>query len=426
MSLVKIVKLNTLRHPDVRAITNRDASPSPVVTETVRNILADVKARGHQAAVQYARQYDGLRQGMAVTKVQLQQAAQKLGLPAKKAIRQAIINVRKFHEQQVEQSWNIKGSEGQVLGQLIRPLRRVGVYVPGGAGAYPSTLIMNSVPAQVAGVKEIVVVTPAPKGIHPSLAYAIMQLGITEVYKIGGAQAVAMLAYGTEKVTRVDKIVGPGNVFSTLAKKEVFGTVDIDMIAGPSEVLILADESSDPDWVAADMLAQAEHGSGYEAAICVTTSAKMAEWVAACVEQQVSESPKKAILEKTLSRFGRIYVVKDWKIGCELADAIAPEHLEIMVKEPKKLLPKIHNAGAIFMGPYSAEAVGDYFAGPNHVLPTNGSARFFSPLGTYDFYKRTGYLSYTGEALRKNGELIAALADSEGFYHHAQSVRKRL
>jgi histidinol dehydrogenase len=237
---------------------------------------------------------------------------------------------------------------------------------------------------------------------------------------------VGMLAYGTNKVERVDKIVGPGNVFATLAKKEVFGTVDIDMIAGPSEILVLADESADPDWVAADLLSQAEHGSGYEAAVCITTSAQAARWIAACVAQQVEVSPKRAILEKSLTRFGRIYVVPDWDLGCALADAIAPEHMEILTRKPEALSARIRNAGAIFLGPYSSEPIGDYFAGPNHVLPTNGSARFFSPLGTYDFYKRTSLIQYTEKAIKKNGPLIAALADTEGFIHHATAVRKRL
>jgi histidinol dehydrogenase len=235
-----------------------------------------------------------------------------------------------------------------------------------------------------------------------------------------------MLAYGTAKVPRVDKIVGPGNVYAALAKKEVFGTVDIDMIAGPSEILVLCDETADPDWVAADLLSQAEHGSGYEAAICVTTSAETARAVADCVAQQVEASPKRAILEKCLRNFGRIYLVPDWDLGCAIADAIAPEHMEIITRNPEALSARVKNAGAVFLGPYSSEPVGDYFAGPNHVLPTNGSARFFSPLGTYDFYKRTSLIRYSQKAIQKHGPLIAALADEEGFTHHAQAVRKRL
>jgi histidinol dehydrogenase len=423
---MRIVPVRSLNHPDVIAITSREPSPSPAISEIVKTILSDIKSKGHAAALAYAKKHDGLKGNLAVSPADIKAKAAKVSPDVKKAIRGAIANVRRFHTLQMEKSWSFKGKDGETLGQIIRPLRRVGVYVPGGAGIYPSTLIMNAVPAQVAGVQEIAVVSPAPSGLHPSIAFTLQELGITECYRIGGAQAVAMLAYGTAKVERVDKIVGPGNVFATLAKKEVFGTVDIDMIAGPSEILVLADETADPDWVAADLLSQAEHGSGYEAALCITTSAKVARWIAECVAQQVEASPKRALLEKSLTRFGRIYVVKDWTLGCALADAIAPEHLEIITRNPEALAKKINNAGAIFLGPYSSEPVGDYFAGPNHVLPTNGSARFFSPLGTYDFYKRTSLINYGPKAMKKHGALIAALADEEGFIHHANAIRKRL
>lgn len=425
-SPLRIVRISTVKHPDVRALTSREPSPSPEIAKTVRDILSDVKTRGHAAALDYARRFDGLKGSLSVPATEIAKKADKVPPEVKRAIRGAIANVRRFHQRQAEASWSFKGRDGETLGQIIRPLRRVGLYVPGGAGVYPSTLIMNAVPARVAGVPEIAVVTPAPKGLHPSIAFAARELGITEIHRIGGAQAVAMLAYGTAKVERVDKIVGPGNVYATLAKKEVFGTVDIDMIAGPSEILVLADESADPDWVAADLLSQAEHGSGYEAAVCITTSPKAAAWIADCVAQQVETSPKREILVKSLQRFGRIYVVPDWKVGCALADAIAPEHMEILTRDPKALAARIQNAGALFLGAHSSEPVGDYFAGPNHVLPTNGSARFFSPLGTYDFYKRTSLIEYSAKAIRRNGPLIAALADTEGFHHHAQAVRKRL
>jgi histidinol dehydrogenase len=423
---MRVIRVSSLNHPDVRALASREPSPSPEVTKAVKDILAGVKAGGHAAALEFARRFDGLKGGLAVPASELDRKAKGLDPQVKRAIKGAIANVRRFHRRQAESSWKFTGPDGETLGQIIRPLDRVGLYVPGGAGVYPSTLIMNAVPARVAGVKEIAVVTPAPKGLHPAIAFAARELGITEVYRIGGAQAVAMLAYGTAKVKRVGKIVGPGNVYATLAKKEVFGTVDIDMIAGPSEILVLADETADPDWVAADLLSQAEHGSGYEAAICITDSAKAAAWIAECVSQQVEASPKRAVLEKSLKNFGRIYVVPDWKFGCALADAIAPEHLEILTAKPEALAARLRNAGAIFLGPWSSEPVGDYFAGPNHVLPTNGSARFFSPLGTYDFYKRTSLIRYTPKAIKKHGPAIAALADAEGFHHHAQAVRKRL
>lgn len=424
--MIKILRIKSTSHPDVRRLTSREPSPSPEITRAVKGILAAVKAEGHAAALRYAKKFDGLAGSLAVPASEIEKKAESLDPLVKRAIKGAIANVRRFHAKQAEKSWTFKGRHGETLGQIIRPLRRVGLYVPGGAGVYPSTLIMNAVPARVAGVPEIAVVTPASKGLHASIAFVARELGITEIYRIGGAQAVAMLAFGTAKVARVDKIVGPGNVYATLAKKEVFGTVDIDMIAGPSEILVLADESADPDWVAADLLSQAEHGSGYEAAVCITTSAKAAAWIAECVAQQVAASPKRELLEKCLDRFGRIYVVADWNLGCALADAIAPEHMEILTRDPKALAAKVRNAGALFLGAHSSEPVGDYFAGPNHVLPTNGSARFFSPLGTYDFYKRTSLIEYTARAVRGNGPLIAALADAEGFYHHAQAVRKRL
>jgi len=425
-ALMRIVKVASLKHSDVSAIANREPAPTPAIAAIVQGILKDIKARGHAAALGYAREHDGLKGPLAVSRSEIDKKAAGLDAGLKRALRKAIANVRDFHERQAEKSWEFKGKDGEILGQIIRPLARVGVYVPGGAGIYPSTLIMNAVPARVAGVKEVAVVTPAPGGLHPTLAFVARELRITEIYRIGGAQAVGMLAYGTAKVPRVDKIVGPGNVFAALAKKEVFGAVDIDMIAGPSEILVLCDESADPDWVAADLLSQAEHGSGYEAAICITTSAEVARAVADCVAQQVEKSPKRAILEKSLRRFGRIYVVPGWELGCALADLIAPEHMEILTRKPEAQAAKIRNAGALFLGPYSSEPVGDYFAGPNHVLPTNGSARFFSPLGTYDFYKRTSLIRYSPRALARHGKDIAELADAEGFHHHAQAVRKRL
>lgn len=424
--ILPIVRVASIDHPDVRRLASREPSPSPAVTRTVHGILAAVKREGHAAVLRYARKFDGLKGPLAVSASEIASKAEGLDRTVARAIRAAIRNVERFHKRQAEKSWKFRGRDGETLGQIIRPLRRVGLYVPGGAGVYPSTLIMNAVPARVAGVPEIAVVTPAARGLHPAIAYAARELGIGEIYRIGGAQAVAMLAYGTAKVDRVDKIVGPGNVYATLAKKEVFGAVDIDMIAGPSEILVLADDSADPDWVAADLLSQAEHGSGYEAAICITPSSRAAAGIAACAAEQVAASPRRELLERCLARFGRIYVVPDWKVGCALADALAPEHLEILTRDPKALAAKIKNAGALFLGQYSSEPVGDYFAGPNHVLPTNGSARFFSPLGTYDFYKRTSLIEYSPKALRRNGPLIAALADAEGFYHHAAAVRKRL
>ncbi|MBF0431317.1 MAG: histidinol dehydrogenase [Fibrobacteria bacterium] len=423
---MKIIKLNNLDHPEVKRMTDRQGTPSAQAGTIVKNILIQVRSRGHKAVEAYAKKFDGLKGQLKLTKQELNAQAEKCPKPLRTSFNKAILNVTTFHNAQTESSWKQKNPGGVILGQTIRPLNRVGVYVPGGAGVYPSTVIMNVVPALVAGVKEIVAVTPVSGKIDPTLAYVLKKLNISEIYKIGGAQAIAMLAYGTEKVKRVDKIVGPGNNFVALAKKEVFGIVDIDMIAGPSEILVMADESSDPDWVAADLLSQAEHGSGYEAAVCITTSEKTALFISECVKLQVANSPRKEIVQKSLRRFGRIFVVKDWEKGIDLANNLAPEHLEMMMTGAEKLADKIHSAGAVFVGPYSAEPVGDYFAGPNHVLPTNGSARFFSPLGVYDFYKRSSYIQYSRQAMIENGKHIAAMADSEGFFHHAESIRKRL
>jgi len=424
--LLAIHAIKNIAHPQVRHLLQRDPSPSPEISSAVQGILKRVREGGHAAVLELARRYDGLQGVLSPSPAAIAKCAAKCSAPVAKAIDAAIANVRRFHLRQREKSWTFTGPDGERLGQIIRPLRRVGVYVPGGQGVYPSTLIMNTVPAQVAGVPSIAVVTPAAKGLAPEVAYAAQALGVTEIHLVGGAQAVAMLAYGTQKVGRVDKIVGPGNVYAALAKREVFGIVDIDMIAGPSEILVMADDSADPDWVAADLLSQAEHGSGYEAAICITTSQTLAREIALCVKEQVEASPKRELLEKCLKAYGRIFVVPDWELGCALADAIAPEHLEIMTRHPKALQSRIQNAGAIFLGAYSSEPVGDYYAGPNHVLPTSGSARFFSPLGVYDFYKRTSLIDYGSRALQKHGARIAALADSEGFIHHAAALRKRL
>jgi len=356
---------------------------------------------------------------LKISDAEIKKSASKINPKLKAALKQAIENVRVFHQKQIEKSWSFKGKNGEVLGQKIRPLKRVGLYVPGGAGAYPSTLIMNAVPAIVAGVKELVVVSP---GLHSAVAFVLQELGIKEFYHIGGAQAVGFLTY----VAGVDKIVGPGNVFAAFAKKEVFGTVDIDMIAGPSEIAVLADSSANPEWVAADMLSQAEHGSGFEASVCVTDSMLFARKLAVCVDRQVKASPKRDILEKSLAAYGRIFVAKSMKAGVDIVNRLAPEHLEIVAKNQDELEKLVENAGAIFIGAYSSEPVGDYFAGPNHVLPTNGTARFASPLGVYDFIKRTSIIRYNRKALQKNGENIAEMATSEGFYHHARAITIRM
>lgn len=423
---MKILKV-TPKSEEIERLCSRSVAPSPEIHKKVLSILEDVKKNGVSAALRYAKEFDGLNaSSLKISPKTVASAASKTPESLRSAIRSAIRNVRDFHKKQMEKSWDFVTKEGSLLGQRIRPMRRVGLYVPGGAGVYPSTVIMNAVPALVAGVSEIVVVTPAKGGLNPAVAFVLQELGITEIYHIGGAQAVALLAYGGKGITPVDKIVGPGNVFAAVAKKEVFGTVDIDMIAGPSEVLVMADASSDPDFVAADLLAQAEHGSGFEAAICITDSMDVAKDIFACVEAQVEVSSRKELLEKSLARFGRILVVKDWDAGVAIANRIAPEHLEVMTRNAEKLAERLDNAGAIFIGPWSSEPVGDYFAGPNHVLPTNGTARFSSPLGVYDFLKRTSIIRYSQKAMLKNAKAIGEFASAEGFYHHAQAVLKRL
>jgi len=408
-------------------ICSRSAAQSIEIEKLVRKILLDVKNGGLEAAVRYAKKYDGLKKdNLRISEAEIKRAASKIDANLKKALKQAIENVKFFHQKQTEKSWDFKGKDGEVLGQKIRPLKRVGLYVPGGAGIYPSTLIMNAVPALVAGVKELVVVSPVKDGLHSSIAYVLLELGIKEVYHIGGAQAIGLLAYGAKGIAPVDKIVGPGNVFAAFAKKEVFGTVDIDMIAGPSEIAVLADATANPEWVAADMLSQAEHGSGFEASVCVTDSLAFAKKLAVCIEKQVKASPKKEILEKSLSAYGRIFLAKNMKEAASIVNKIAPEHLEIVAKNQDELEKMIENAGAIFVGAYSSEPVGDYFAGPNHVLPTNGTARFASPLGVYDFLKRTSIIRYSKKALQKNVTNIAKIAKSEGFYHHARAVEVRV
>lgn len=423
---MKIVKVKQ-KSAEVERLCSRAVAPTEEIYAKVREILSNVKKGGLPQVVAYAQKFDGLQGNkLRITETEIKKVAAKADPALQKALKQAIKNVKSFHENQCESSWLMEGKNGEVLGQRIRPMHRVGLYVPGGAAIYPSTVIMNAVPALVAGVEEIVVTTPAKEGLQPAVAFALQELGITEVYHVGGAQAIGLLAYGAKGIEPVDKIVGPGNVFAAIAKKEVFGIVDIDMIAGPSEILVLADSSADPDWVAADLLSQAEHGSGFEAAICITDNMETAKLIDTCVQIQVENSPKRELLEKTLAQYGRILVVDNWFDGVAIANRIAPEHLEVMTREAETLAEDLVNAGAIFIGPWSSEPVGDYFAGPNHVLPTNGTARFSSPLGVYDFLKRTSIIRYSQKAVLKNGKAIAKIAETEGFFHHAQAVLKRL
>ncbi|MCA0172750.1 histidinol dehydrogenase [Bacillus sp. RAR_GA_16] len=396
--------------------------------QAVLSILSQVKETGDQAVKENTKKFDGANlEELRVSAEEIEKAYRDLSDELITTIRQAAMNIQTFHERQRRQSWFTTAEDGTMLGQKVTPLDSVGVYVPGGKAAYPSSVLMNVIPAIAAGVKRIAMVTPpdAEGNVPSGVLVAANEVGVTEIFKVGGAQAVAALAYGTETIAPVDKIVGPGNIFVALAKREVFGIVDIDMIAGPSEIVVLADEHANPAYVAADLLSQAEHDER-ASAVLVTTSATLAERVQEEVKQQLVELPRAEIAATSIEDYGMIYVVNHLAEAVEAVNELAPEHLEIMVEEPMTLLGKIRHAGAIFLGPYSSEPVGDYFAGPNHVLPTNGTARFSSPLSVDDFIKKSSVISYSKEALRQNGNSIVALAKLEGLDAHAKAVELRL
>jgi histidinol dehydrogenase len=391
----------------------------------VASIIDDVRARGDRALMDYAARFDKVQLEQSELRIsveQLRQYAASVDERVVQALREAIRNVRAFHERQLEKSWTIDAGKGVELGQRITPLERVGLYVPGGTAAYPSSVVMNVVPAQVAGVERIVVTTP-PRALSesPAVAAALLELSVTEVYAVGGAQAIAALAFGTETVPRVDKITGPGNKYVAAAKKLVFGVVGIDSIAGPTEVVIVADETARPEFIAADLLAQAEHGED-ASAILITTSTSLSSAVAGEVEKQVATLPRREIAIASLREYGAIVVVETMTEACEIVDEIAPEHAEIVTRDDEAVAAKIKHAGAIFFGGYTPEAVGDYLAGPNHVLPTGRTARFSSALGVYDFVKRTSLLRYSQAAFREVSESVAVLAEAEGLGGHARSA----
>jgi len=398
------------------------------VEATVRRILDAVRKDGDAAVARFTRQFDGVALAPATFEVPAREIAAARRRTPKKllaALETAHERIRAFHSLECERSFE-KKERGIRTGMRLSPLARAGVYVPGGKAAYPSSVLMNIVPAKVAGVAEITVVTPPSKeGIRDAVLAAASIAGATRVLRIGGAQAVGALAYGTKTVARVDKIVGPGNIFVATAKRLVFGEVDIDMVAGPSEVLIVTDDSADPEWVAADMLAQAEHDE-LAASICITTSREHAAAVALAVERQCAELSRASIAARSLERFGTILVAASLERACELADEIAPEHLEVFTRSPRRLLPLLHNAGAIFLGAMTTESVGDYAAGPNHVLPTGGAARFASPLGVYDFVKRTSIIELDRSGFDRLAPVVTELAMAEGLEAHALAVLRRM
>ena len=412
-----------------RRLSLRRVATDETLMRSVETIISEVRDNGDQALIRYAAVFDKIELNIAdlrVTEDALRSSASRVDKDVLNALREAIRRVRLFHSFERQKSWEVTNSSGVRLGQRVAPIERVGVYVPGGSASYPSSVVMNIVPAQIAGVKRIVIVTPpGTVEMNPAVAAALLELGETEVFAVGGAQAIAALAYGTETVPRVDKIVGPGNRYVAAAKKMVFGLVGIDTIAGPSEVVVLADETAQAAFVASDLLAQAEH-SDDASAILITNSSRFAAEVAEQVTQQAPSLPRAAVIEKSLSQYGAIVVVKDWDEGCALVNDFAPEHLEIMARDTDWLASRVKNAGAIFFGDYSPEAVGDYLAGPNHVLPTSGAARFSSALSVYDFIKRTSLVRFTAKELEANTAHIAALARVEGLEAHARSVLVRL
>ncbi|TAL24402.1 MAG: histidinol dehydrogenase [Nitrospirae bacterium] len=420
-------------------LKKRSAGAGPSVEKTVSSILSDVKNNGDAAVIKYTKKFDGLNlKLLSLSPSEISRYADRADKKIIKALEISAKRIYKFHELQKEESWITKGAaykrfpaerlagiSRNFFGQIIRPLERVGCYVPGGKASYPSTVLMNVIPAQVAGVKEIAVCVPAPNGgINPYVMAAIKMLGIKEAYKIGGAQAIAAMAYGTETIRKVDKIAGPGNIYVATAKRMVFGEVDIDMIAGPSEILIIADNSANPSFIAADLLSQAEHDE-LASSVLITNSGRLAEKVDKELEKQLAGLKRKDIAKKSLAAYGAVIITKNIADAVKLSNDIAPEHLEVMTKKTASVLPLIKNAGAIFMGQWTPEPLGDYSAGPNHTLPTGGTARFSSPLGVYDFIKRSSLLSFSKNGFMQLAKTVEAIADVEGLEAHGNTIRVR-
>ena len=427
---MRIIKLNEQSRANILAdLLKRDPNNYSAYEGTVQEIVDDVRARGDEALFEYTKKFDGAElsaDNIRVTQAEIQEALSQVDPNLLAVMKKSMKNIREYHEKQKQYSWFDSKPNGTILGQKVTALSSVGVYVPGGKAAYPSSVLMNIIPAEVAGVEKIVMVTPPGKDgrVNPVTLIAAHLAGATEVYKVGGAQAIAALAFGTKSIPRVNKIVGPGNIFVALAKKAVYGHVSIDSIAGPSEILVLADENANPRYVAADLLSQAEHDE-LASAILVTTSMELAEKVSAEADAFVQNLSRKAILEKSLENYGYILVADSMEDAIETANTIASEHLEIVTKNPFEVMTKIQNAGAIFMGEYSSEPLGDYFAGPNHVLPTNGTAKFFSPLGVDDFIKKSSIIYYSREALEAVHTDIESFAEAEHLTAHANSIRVR-
>ena len=430
---LKITRLDTAagdfyRQLD-RLLAFSDATDT-AVQSAVQDILAAVRSRGDAAVLEFTARFDRVHApsmaALELSPARLDQARQALPLRLERALGQAAERIRLYHERQLTQSWTYTEADGTLLGQQVTPLDRVGLYVPGGKAAYPSSVLMNAIPAKVAGVKELIMVVPTPDGVHNDLVLAAAAIaGVDRVFTIGGAQAVAALAYGTETVPQVDKIVGPGNAYVAEAKRRVYGIVGIDMIAGPSEILVICDGRTPPDWIAMDLFSQAEHDELAQS-ILVTPDAAFLDAVEASINRLLPTMPRQAVIAQSLSGRGGLVLCRDLEEAADIANRIAPEHLELSVEDPQALLPRIRHAGAIFMGRNTCEALGDYCAGPNHVLPTSRTARFSSPLGVYDFQKRSSLIQVSPVGARTLGELAAALAYGEGLQAHGRSAEYRM
>ncbi len=426
---MKKIFLNDETTAQVLQILKNRGGSAEGFEKTVVDIVSDVRSRGDEALFSYTEKFDHCaldESSIRVTPEEIEEALEQVDANLKRIMQRSADRIRDYHEKQVRQSIFSTSPDGAILGQRITAIERVGVYVPGGKAAYPSSTLMNIIPAKVAGVDNIIVCTPPGKDgkIAPSILAAAHIAGADVIYKVGGAQAVAAMAYGTKSIPKVDKIVGPGNIFVALAKKTVYGDVSIDSVAGPSEVLVLADETAKADFVAADLLSQAEHDE-MASAILVTTCEELACRVSDCIDGMLDERGRRGIIEKSLEDFGFLLIAKDMEQACDMVNAIASEHLEIITKDPWQTMTAIRNAGAIFLGEYSCEPLGDYMAGPNHVLPTNGTARFFSPLSVDDFIKKSSVISFSQEALSILHEDIECFARAEGLDAHAASVAQR-
>jgi histidinol dehydrogenase len=431
--MLEIARLSTTQSDfdaRLKALTAFDTTFDQKVEDDVAAILAGVSTRGDAAVLEYTERFDRIKVArvadLELPRRELEKARSGLNGGEREALEQAAVRIRKYHERQAAKSWQFTEADGTTLGQRVTPLERVGMYVPGGLAAYPSSVLMNAIPARIAGVRELIMCVPMPDGKSNPLVLAAAAIAeVDRVFTIGGAQAIAALAYGTQTIPQVDKIVGPGNAWVVAAKRRVFGTVGIDMISGPTEILVICDGSTEPDWIAMDLFSQAEHHETSQA-ILVSPDKAFLERVDESIGRLLAGMPRAEIIEKSLARRGALIKVKNLDEACDIANRIAPEHLELSLAEPKKWLKKIRHAGAIFLGRYSSEALGDYCAGPNHVLPTSRTARFSSPLGVYDFQKRSSIIGVSRKGAQKLGKLAMTLANSEGFRAHARSAELRL